>query len=152
MHITRVEATPKSGPGLRDVRGDVVRRQLSADHNLEFTGVKTIVGFLINSDISHEEITARADDLFADPIIEHSITNQSFLGSNEIFSQTPDAVVSVVQVFPFDDSSTNNLFDLRYQIRLNDLYDFSSTSIIQYQMTMQQLDFLSHILLSLIHI
>ena len=44
------------------------------------------------------------------------------------FIPIPDAVVSVVQVFPFDDSSTNNLFDLRYQIRLNDLYDFSSTS------------------------
>ena len=95
MHVTRVEATPKSGPGLRDVRGDVVRRQLSADHNLEFTAVKTIVGFLINSDVSHEEIAARVDDLFADPIIEHSITNQSFLGNKEIFSQTPDAVVSV---------------------------------------------------------
>ena len=95
MHVTRVEATPKSGPGLRDVRGDVVRRQLSADHNLDFTAVKTIVGFLINSDVSHEEIAARVDDLFADPIIEHSITNQSFLGNKEIFSQTPDAVVSV---------------------------------------------------------
>ena len=95
MHVTRVEATPKSGPGLRDVRGDVVRRQLSADHNLELKGVKTIVGFLINSDVPHAEIAARADDLFADPIIEHSITNQSFLGNNEIFSQTPDAVVSV---------------------------------------------------------
>ena len=62
------------------------------------------------------------------------------------FIPIPDAVVSVVQVFPFDDSSTNNLFDLRYQIRLNDLYDFSSTSIIHYQMTMKQLDLLEHIL------
>jgi hypothetical protein len=31
-------------------------------------------------------------------------------------------------------------------MRLNDLYDFSSTSIIQYQMTMQHIDYLSHIL------
>ena len=38
------------------------------------------------------------------------------------------------------------MFDIRYQLRLNDLYDFSSTSIIQYQMTMQQLDLLSHVL------
>ena len=62
------------------------------------------------------------------------------------FIPIPDAVVSVVQVFPFDDSSTNNLFDLRYQIRLNDLYDFSSTSIIHYEMTQRHLDYLSHIL------
>ena len=58
----------------------------------------------------------------------------------------PSAVVSVLQIFPFDDQATNNMFDIRYQLRLNDLYDFSSTSIIHYQMTMQQLDFLSHIL------
>jgi hypothetical protein len=59
---------------------------------------------------------------------------------------TPDAVISVIQVFPFTDSSTANMFDLRYQLRLNDLYDFSSTSIMEYQMTLQHLDFLEHIL------
>ena len=62
------------------------------------------------------------------------------------FIPVPDAIVSVTQVFPFDDSSTNNLFDIRYQMRLNDLYDFSSTSIIHYEMTMNQLDYLEHIL------
>jgi len=62
------------------------------------------------------------------------------------FIPMPSSVVSVIQIFPFDDSSTNSMFDIRYQLRLNDLYDFSSTSIIHYQMTMQQLDHLSHIL------
>ena len=38
------------------------------------------------------------------------------------------------------------MFDIRYQLRLNDLYDFSSESIIHYQMTRQHLDFLDHIL------
>ena len=58
----------------------------------------------------------------------------------------PSAVVSVIQIFPFDDVATNNMFDIRYQLRLNDLYDFSSTSVMHYQMTMEHLDFLSHIL------
>ena len=58
----------------------------------------------------------------------------------------PSAVVSVVQVFPFDDAVTNNMFDIRYQLRLNDLYDFSSTSMIQYDMTMKHLDHLQHML------
>ena len=53
--------------------------------------------------------------------------------------------MSVLNIFPFDDQSTNNMFDIRYQLRLNDLYDFSSTSVLHYQMTMQHLD-LSHIL------
>ena len=38
------------------------------------------------------------------------------------------------------------MFDVRYQLRLNDLYDFSSESIIHYEMTMRHLDFLDHIL------
>ena len=54
--------------------------------------------------------------------------------------------MSVLNVFPFSDQSNINLFDVRYQLRLNDLYDFSSTSIVHYEMTMQQLDFLDHIL------
>ena len=95
MQITRVEATPKSGEGLRDVRGDVVRRRLKADHNIDFSEVRSIVGFLINSDIDSTLISERADDLFADPIIEHSTINQTFLQSQEIFSSTPDIVISV---------------------------------------------------------
>ena len=62
------------------------------------------------------------------------------------FIPMPSSVVSVIRIFPFDNQVTNNMFDIRYQLRLNDLYDFSSTSIIHYQMTMEHLDFLSHIL------
>ena len=76
--------------------------------------------------------------------VDSSITADWLEGKGYI--PIPDTIVSVVQVFPFDDSSTNNMFDIRYQMRLNDLYDFSSTSIIQYQMTMQHIDYLSHIL------
>tara|TARA_Y100001951_G_scaffold72838_1_gene59759 strand:+ start:24 stop:488 length:465 start_codon:yes stop_codon:yes gene_type:complete len=38
------------------------------------------------------------------------------------------------------------MFDVRYQLRLNDLYDFSSTSIINYDIVLRHLDFLDHIL------
>ena len=62
------------------------------------------------------------------------------------FIPVPSSVLSVVQVFPFDYSSTNGLFDIRYQIRLNDIYDFTSSSILHYQMVMDQIDLLSHIL------
>ena len=58
----------------------------------------------------------------------------------------PDSVLSVIQIFPFSNAQTNSMFDIRYQLRLNDLYDFSSTSIIHYEMTMKQLDMLEHIL------
>ena len=62
------------------------------------------------------------------------------------FIPVPDSVLSIVKVFDFTDKANLNLFDVRYQLRLNDLYDFSSTSVLHYQMTMQHLDFLDHIL------
>ena len=76
--------------------------------------------------------------------VDSSITGSFKEGNN--FIPMPSSVVSVVQIFNFDEAQTNSMFDIRYQLRLNDLYDFSSTSIIHYQMTMQQLDMLSHIL------
>ena len=63
------------------------------------------------------------------------------------FIPVPDAVVAVVQVFPLTDTGGGgSLFDVRYQLRLNDLYDFSSVSVMHYHMTMDNLDFLEHIL------
>mgnify|MGYP007000207104 len=55
------------------------------------------------------------------------------------FIPVPDTVLSVVKIFDFTDKNTVNMFDVRYQLRLNDLYDFSSESIIHYEMTMQHL-------------
>ena len=38
------------------------------------------------------------------------------------------------------------MFDVRYQMRLNDLYDFTSTSILHYEMVMQHVDMLDNLL------
>ena len=74
-----------------------------------------------------------------------SSINASWLEGNG-FIPIPESVLSVVKVFDFTDKNTTNMFDVRYQLRLNDLYDFTSESIIHYEMTMRHLDFLDHIL------
>lgn len=52
----------------------------------------------------------------------------------------PDAVTSVTGVLPFDQSNSSvNMFDLRYQLRLHDLYDFTSVSYVSYEITMQHI-------------
>jgi len=52
----------------------------------------------------------------------------------------PSAVIGITSVWPFDDSnSTVNMFDLRYQLRLHDLYDFTSVSYVPYEITMQHI-------------
>lgn len=95
MAITRVEVTPKQGPGMRDVRGDVVRRQLASDHSIVVPEVRSIVGFLIKSDISADSISARVEDLFADPIIEDATTNSLILSNEQHFPTPPDATITV---------------------------------------------------------
>jgi hypothetical protein len=49
-------------------------------------------------------------------------------------------IVGVTRVFSLSDSqSLTNMFDLRYQLRLNELYDFTSSSYVNYTLTQQHL-------------
>ena len=97
--------------------------------------------------ITSDEVTrARSDDssTATDPV-DSTITATWKEGKNWI--PLPNAVVSVLRVFPFTDTGGgSNMFDVKYQLRLNDLYDLSSTSVIQYQMAMDNLDLIEHIL------
>ena len=77
-------------------------------------------------------------------VTDNSVTTAYKRADN--FLVVPSSVISVVNVFPLSDRANLNMFDVRYQLRLNDLYDFSSTSIVHYEMTMRHLDFLDHIL------
>jgi len=59
---------------------------------------------------------------------------------NRRWIYAPDAVTFVTGVFPFDNSNASvNMFDLRYQLRLHDLYDFTSVSYVSYEITMQHI-------------
>jgi len=52
----------------------------------------------------------------------------------------PDYVYGVTRVIPFTQgSSSKGLFDLQYQLRLNDLYDLTSTSLIYYKSVMSHI-------------
>jgi hypothetical protein len=93
--------------------------------------------------VTADDITRMTTDA-SESITENSITTTYKRADN--FLVVPSSVISVINVFPLSDRANLNMFDVRYQLRLNDLYDFSSTSIVHYQMTMQHLDFLDHIL------
>ena len=94
-------------------------------------------------EVTQADVTRMTTDS-SESITEDSVTTTWKQGNN--FLVVPSSVISVVNVFPLSDRANLNMFDVRYQLRLNDLYDFSSTSIVHYQMTMQHLDFLDHIL------
>ena len=94
-NVVRVETTPKLGENMRDVRGDSVKRQLKADHAIDISQVRSIVGYLISSQITSEEISQRADDVFADPIIEESTTDSMHLENRELFSKDFDMAITI---------------------------------------------------------
>ena len=59
-----------------------------------------------------------------------------------------DSIIGIVRVLPFSATNTglDYMFDLRYQLRLNDLYDLMNTSIIYYQQVKSQLDMIDMLL------
>ena len=69
--------------------------------------------------------------------MKHMITAEDI---NRRWIYCPDAVIFVTGVMPFDQSNASiNMFDLRYQLRLHDLYDFTSVSYVSYEITMQHI-------------
>ena len=65
---------------------------------------------------------------------------------NSNYLQVPTSVVGVNKIFRFDGSNTvtNNMFSVKYQLFLNDVYYWGSTEILSYAMTktyLEDLDF-----------
>jgi len=59
----------------------------------------------------------------------------------------PQNVIGVVRIFPIGDYlATNNIFNIRYQIALNDLYTLTYQSMVPYYMAFQQLQLLEQLL------
>lgn len=62
-----------------------------------------------------------------------------FLEANNYIT-VPDYVTSVIKIFDFTSKNTTNLFDVRYQWRLNDLWDLTQTEILTYEMVNRRLE------------
>ena len=59
----------------------------------------------------------------------------------------PENIIGVVDMFDIGDAtSTNNLFNVRYQIALNDLYDLSRYELVPFYMNFQNIRFIEEIL------
>ena len=59
----------------------------------------------------------------------------------------PENIIGVVNIFDIGAAlGTNNLFNIRYQIALNDLYTLTSVSMVPYYMAMTHMQFLEQLL------
>jgi len=61
---------------------------------------------------------------------------------NSNYLQVPPQVIGINKIFRYDGSQTvtNNMFSVKYQMFLNDMYYFSSTEILTYAMTKRYLE------------
>lgn len=76
--------------------------------------------------------------------LKHQVTSDDITNG---YIPAPDYIIGVNYIYTFTEgSSSRNLFDLQYQLRLNDLYDLTSTSIIYYSTVMNYLQLLDTIL------
>jgi len=74
--------------------------------------------------------------------LQQSDINQRYLDlSNSTDAEgNPMEIIGITRIFPINDSQASvNMFDLRYQLRLNELYDFTSASYVNYTLTQQHL-------------
>ena len=73
-----------------------------------------------------------------------TMTNSFYETSN--FIQVPDSVIGIEKIFKFDSSTiSGGMFSIKYQLFLNDLYQFNSVNLLQYSMTktyLEDIDFL----------
>lgn len=59
----------------------------------------------------------------------------------------PENIIGAVNIFPIGSGlNTNNLFNIRYQIALNDLYTLTSVSMVPYYMAMTHIQLLEQLL------
>jgi hypothetical protein len=77
--------------------------------------------------------------------MKHLVTEQDVQNK---YIPIPDLIYGVTHVFPVatGTSTSKSIFDLQYQLRLNDLYDLTSTSIIYYTQVMSHLALISQTL------
>lgn len=69
--------------------------------------------------------------------VKHQVT-QTDIDNGWI--QLSDQIEGAIRIFPIGGTNqAMSFFDLRYQLRLNDLWDLSSTSFVNYTLTMQHL-------------
>jgi hypothetical protein len=101
----------------------------------------------IQIDVAEEQIEDRIDDALQyftefhyDGVervyFKHQVV-QSNIDNKFIDIQDP-LIISVNRMFAFS-SANINMFDIRYQVRLNDFYNFNNVSMIHYQITRQHL-------------
>ena len=126
---------------------DLVDDALQYFHERHFDGV---IQTFLKYKITQDDIDRGRGKGSDNPVGIVTTTATSTVGISSTFSfeensnflQIPPAVLGINKIFRFDGSNTvtNNMFSVKYQLFLNDVYTFSSTEILSYAMTKRYLE------------
>lgn len=73
--------------------------------------------------------------------VEHVLDPHKITSSDKTnkYITIPETTIGITRILPFSTSnSSSTLFNVRYQVHLNDLFDFSSESLLPYAMSMER--------------
>lgn len=111
---------------------------------------------LITIDVTEEQIDDRIDqaisffneyywDGITKELFKHKVTAEDITNK---YITIPDHIWSITRVFSTANSASGqpNIFDLEYQLRMNDLRDLTSTSMIYYTQVMSHIALLDYML------
>jgi hypothetical protein len=113
---------------------------------------------VIEINVDDDQVEDRIDDAFQfyreyhfDAVekvyLKHQITAQDLANQ---YIPVPDAVVGVERILPFTNRSDGtNIFSIRYQILINDLYSLMSTNLIYYYQVKQELELINQVLVGI---
>ena len=111
---------------------------------------------LTQDEVDRGQASNEADSTNTVGIVTTSATSTNISGygttvtnwyENSNFLQVPDAVIGIEKVFKFDSSTiSTGMFSIKYQLFLNDLYQFSSLDLLQYAMTKTYLEDIDRLL------
>ena len=127
---------------------DLVDDALQYFHERHFDGVtQTFLKYKITQeDVDRGRGNVGIATTTASTTIVGTATTFSF-EENRNYLQVPPHIIGVNKIFKFDgtNSITNNMFSVKYQLFLNDIYFFGSTELLTYAMTktyLEDIDFL----------
>lgn len=139
LQSNNAEAFPLNATIIGDTSGAEAR--VIKQSNKQSEGEDLIIRFVEGEFTAGETIRTTSGEEVTGTV---AAANFYIAGETELkYIALPDLVYGVSRMLPFAGTQTSkSMFDLQYQLRLNDLYDLTSTSIIYYKQVMSHLSLL----------
>lgn len=147
--VTATQITLNSSVAQSFTNGEIIVGQTSGakatvvnEGETTSTGTTLLVAYIQGTFASSEVIVGQSSAFSSTmTAIELGVVDKKYI-------QTADGVLGVVRVLPFTAINTGQayMWDIRYQLRLNDMFSLMSTSLIYYQQVKQHLAMLDMLL------